>query len=437
VHVWNGVGKYKFIGGSCQNITCAAGYIETTLGGSSATQASLNVSGGTVKISEVIGNLNAVWMNITSGEAHVYRMNHTSAGVLREVNGGTLYLYDVDLNSYVSGPNAFVPIVKLTSGNLYLRGRISLVNTVGNPGEPNSPTTLTQTNKSNIVLWTGGNLFLDGCTLITQDQNDLPILSRTPGQVLKITSNGCATNRTELGGLLAAKKEKVLVTVANVTYPTINQTISTGATSANFSINTAGKTTTQAATDLCAAINAGTVPVTAIDNNNGTYYLEADTAGDPFTYTLYNQPFTMGQISLSSVIIRDNSYEMTNPTRGLIIDSASLDGGGSTTFNNKLDKNIPLNRQTSSYVLVAEDNGKLIEMNVGTANTLTIDANIFSQGSQFLVSQYGTGQTTITAGSGVTLRSNGNKYKTSGQYALITIIAISATEFYIAGDLIA
>jgi len=108
-----------------------------------------------------------------------------------------------------------------------------------------------------------------------------------------------------------------------------------------------------------------------------------------------------------------------------------------TALDNKSDKNITLDRKTASYTLVANDNGKLIEMNVATANTLTINASLFSAGNQLLVSQYGAGQTTITAGAGVTLRSSGGKLKTSAQYSLVTIIAISSTEFYVAGDLTA
>jgi hypothetical protein len=327
VHIWNGIGRYLFVGGSCQYITCGAGYIETTLGGPSSDSMSLSVSGGYVKINEVVGNLAYNPISITGGEAHIMRITGhsgyvTSAGSTRQVSGGTLYLYDIDLESYVSGSNAFVPIVKLSGGNLYLRGKIRLFNTVGNPGEPSDPTTLTQTNKSNLILWTGGNLILDGCTLITQNQNDLPILSRTANQVLRITSKGCTTNRPELGGLLAAKQEKILITVANVSYTTVNQTINTGVFSVNFSTVTSGKTIIQVATDLCTLINADLIPVTATDNGNGSYYLEADVAGDPFTYSLYNQPYTNGQISLQGNIIRDNSYAMLNPMGGQIIESS-------------------------------------------------------------------------------------------------------------------
>ncbi len=108
-----------------------------------------------------------------------------------------------------------------------------------------------------------------------------------------------------------------------------------------------------------------------------------------------------------------------------------------TALNDKSDKNITLDRKTASYTLVATDNGKMIEMNVATANTLTINASIFSAGNQILISQYGAGQTTITAGAGVTLRSSGGKLKTSAQYSLVTLIVISSTEFYVAGDLTA
>ena len=326
VQPWNGIGRYLFVGGSCQYITCEAGYIETSLGGPLSDVMSLSVSGGYVKINEVVGNLAYTPMTITGGEAHIMRITGhsgygTSAGSTRQVSGGTLYLYDIDFESYVSGSNAFVPIVKLSGGNLYLRGKIRLFNTVGNPYESANPTTLTQTNKSNLILWTGGNLILDGCTLITQHQNDLPIVSRTANQVLRITSKGCTTNRPELGGLLVAKQEKILITVANVTYATITQTISSGAITSNFSITTAGKTTTQAATALCNAINVDSIPVTATDNGNGSYYLEADVAGDPFTYSLYNSPYN-GDISLQGNIIRDNSYSMLNPMGGQIIESS-------------------------------------------------------------------------------------------------------------------
>lgn len=99
------------------------------------------------------------------------------------------------------------------------------------------------------------------------------------------------------------------------------------------------------------------------------------------------------------------------------------------------EKNISLNRKIESYIAVSSDNGKLIEMNVASANTFTINSSLFSSGNKIMISQYGVGQTTIVAGENMIVRSNGNKLKTSGQYALVTIIFISNTEFYVTGDL--
>jgi hypothetical protein len=104
---------------------------------------------------------------------------------------------------------------------------------------------------------------------------------------------------------------------------------------------------------------------------------------------------------------------------------------------NGASKDLTLDRKTASYTLVAGDNNKLIEMNVATANNVTINNSVFTAGNQILVSQYGAGQVTFVAGAGVTLRSPSGKLKLTGQYSLATIIAISATEFYISGDLTA
>ena len=96
---------------------------------------------------------------------------------------------------------------------------------------------------------------------------------------------------------------------------------------------------------------------------------------------------------------------------------------------------LTLSRKTDSYTLVAADNGQVVEMNKATANTLTVPQNIFTAGQQVLVTQYGAGQTTIAAGSGVTLRSDGGKLKINTQYSSATILFISATEAYVFGNL--
>jgi hypothetical protein len=108
-----------------------------------------------------------------------------------------------------------------------------------------------------------------------------------------------------------------------------------------------------------------------------------------------------------------------------------------TALDTKTNKLITTNRQTASYTLVAGDADKLVEMNVATANNLTVPASVFSAGTQILLAQYGAGQTTIVAGAGVTIRSNGAKLKLNVQYSGATLIFLSATECYLFGDIVA
>jgi hypothetical protein len=108
-----------------------------------------------------------------------------------------------------------------------------------------------------------------------------------------------------------------------------------------------------------------------------------------------------------------------------------------TALDTKTNKIITTNRQTASYTLVLADADKLVEMNVATANNLTVPASVFSAGTQILLSQYGAGQTTIVAGAGVTIRSNGAKLKLNVQYSGATLIFLSASECYLFGDIVA
>ena len=96
------------------------------------------------------------------------------------------------------------------------------------------------------------------------------------------------------------------------------------------------------------------------------------------------------------------------------------------------------NRQTSSYTLTLDDVGKLVEMNSGSANNLTIPAEAtvnFPINCQINLSQYGAGQTTIVATSGVTIRSYNGLTKLAGQYAGATLIKIGSDEWYLFGNL--
>jgi hypothetical protein len=119
-------------------------------------------------------------------------------------------------------------------------------------------------------------------------------------------------------------------------------------------------------------------------------------------------------------------------------------GGGTLTVaaisdiaSNYAPLNLTLNPQTASYTLVLGDSAKQVEMNVASANTLTVPPNssvAFPVGTTILVVQIGAGQTTLTAGSGVTINSTpGLKLRT--QWSTSTLVKRATDTWLAFGDL--
>jgi hypothetical protein len=96
------------------------------------------------------------------------------------------------------------------------------------------------------------------------------------------------------------------------------------------------------------------------------------------------------------------------------------------------------NAQVSSYTLVLADAGKIVEMNVGSANNLTVPPNAsvaFPVGTQLLVLQTGAGQTTLVAGSGVTINSKDGDLKLSAQWSAASLVKRATDTWVAVGDL--
>jgi hypothetical protein len=131
---------------------------------------------------------------------------------------------------------------------------------------------------------------------------------------------------------------------------------------------------------------------------------------------------------------------ITSPATGLIVfnnDLKSLDFYGGSSWISDASTTIT-NRQTASYTIALSDKGKLVEMNVATANNLTVPLNsstAFPIGTKIDVVQYGDGQTTIVAASGVVLRSANNWLKINAKYGAVSLIKIATDEWYVFGNL--
>lgn len=95
------------------------------------------------------------------------------------------------------------------------------------------------------------------------------------------------------------------------------------------------------------------------------------------------------------------------------------------------------NPQVASYTLVLTDDGDVVTMNVASGNNLTVPPNssvAFPIGTQITVIQIGAGQTTVVAGSGVTLNSTPG-LKLRAQFSIGTCLKVGTDTWIVAGDL--
>jgi len=105
----------------------------------------------------------------------------------------------------------------------------------------------------------------------------------------------------------------------------------------------------------------------------------------------------------------------------------------------KTDKLITQITKTGSHTLETTDANLLIEMNVATANNLTIPLNAtvaFPNGTQIIIWQEGIGQTTIVPTVGVTIKGSLVGRKLANQYAAATLIKESTNTWKLIGNIV-
>ena len=120
---------------------------------------------------------------------------------------------------------------------------------------------------------------------------------------------------------------------------------------------------------------------------------------------------------------------------------AQDDGAGAFSTKYVLGSEVhnwAFNNQTTDYTLVLTDAYKIVEMDKISAVTLSIprDVNVaFPIGTEIKITQLAAGQVTISPLSTVTIRSNGGKNKTTGQYSVATLVKRVVNEWYLFGDI--
>jgi hypothetical protein len=184
------------------------------------------------------------------------------------------------------------------------------------------------------------------------------------------------------------------------------------------------------------SITAGTGLSGGTITTSGTISIDSTVVTLTGTQTLENKTLTSPLINTPDIILSTSSsttdarifWDSTNKKIKVGNGSLSLDFTSS---------NISQNEQTASYTLVISDKDKMVEMNVGSANNLTVppESSVnFPVGSQITILQTNTGQTTIVAGSGVTVNATPG-LKLRARWSSVTLIKRAADTWVALGDL--
>ena len=128
----------------------------------------------------------------------------------------------------------------------------------------------------------------------------------------------------------------------------------------------------------------------------------------------------------------------TSPTVTGTATAGHVTTAGTLTAGVAVGQAVDLDRKTADYTLVLADAGKVIEINSGSSENVTIPPNsgvAFPLGTQIVIVRLGSGAVVIVEGSGVTTRSDGDKAKIKSQYSSCVLIKHETNEWYILGNL--
>jgi len=167
--------------------------------------------------------------------------------------------------------------------------------------------------------------------------------------------------------------------------------------------------------------------------SSGVMSIDNDVISD--THIANGAEINPEKIAGTAVVLTDQAVI----TSYMIEDGTITDGdinADAAIGRNKL-ANPLTNAQAANYTLVLADRNKIVEMNVETANTLTVPPNStvsFAVGTHITIIQTGAGQTTLTEGAGVTINATPGK-KMRAQWSGATLIKRATDTWVLIGDL--
>lgn len=178
-------------------------------------------------------------------------------------------------------------------------------------------------------------------------------------------------------------------------------------------------------------VSFGAVTTDSIDApNNITFY--TSTSGTPGDGTVV----VFGSIDISGdLTLTGPSYTTTlSPVQTANRVISVPDANGTIALNE-----VTFNTQTATYTLALSDSGKMVQMNVGSANILYVptDASVnFPIGTSIDILQIGSGKTQIAAvSSGTTTINSANGLYLRAQWSAATLIKRAANTWVLVGDI--
>jgi hypothetical protein len=146
--------------------------------------------------------------------------------------------------------------------------------------------------------------------------------------------------------------------------------------------------------------------------------------------------FNPGGAGSAASIAGSSDVTLSNPS----VDQVLSFNAQTSKWQNKSSALVTTNQQTgNAYTLSLSDAGLVVETTSNSAVSLTVPKNslvAFPLGMTISLRQYGSGQLTVVADTGVIIRSRGNVYKFAGQYAEAVLTKRSTDEWILSGDLV-
>lgn len=262
------------------------------------------------------------------------------------------------------------------------------------------------------------------------------------GDIIYASATNTLSNRTigTEGQLLTVVSGIPQWTNAPVTLPSqtgnTNKFLTTNGTTASWGVATIGTTqilanNTYTTLPGVTSINGATLPSSGtIPNTSQTFYIG--------TQAITISQATGTVTALAGVTSVNGTSIPASSGTALVTTSASQTVSGNLIYH------IATNAQTgTTYTVVASDDGKIIEMNNASANTITVpNLSTLPVGTQINILQTGAGQTTIAAGTNVVINATPG-LKLRAQWSSGTLIkrvsavAPSNDIWVLIGDLIA